>query len=181
MNLCASSYFRISRLPAFSISYPFLRHPSPRFFSRTVILRTIEMEAVDTSGPLAKLRELMRQQNVDVYSKLNFLILLPRSGSVGHAHVCNQFVVNMCSLSCAVHSCALRRQPSVGIYSTVWCTPRWVRCFEYPITSFTNPIFLSSFYFWFHRLRRDCHHYSFQGCTVDGWSLLQSSIQTIRW
>lgn len=40
-----------------------------RTFAHTVARYSIEMETVDTSERLAKLRELMKQHNVDVYSE----------------------------------------------------------------------------------------------------------------
>jgi Xaa-Pro aminopeptidase len=43
-----------------------------RAFSNTVIRSSLDMETVDTSGRLAKLRQLMQQHHVDVYGGLQF-------------------------------------------------------------------------------------------------------------
>lgn len=50
--------------------------PGTRLFSVSVPRYTVEMGTVDTSGRLSKLRQLMREHNVDVYSMTSSLFLI---------------------------------------------------------------------------------------------------------
>lgn len=65
----------------------------------------IEMETVDTTDRLKRLRELMKENKIDVYSML-------------HAQSFNVLFYSPSS------SCSIRRQSSVRIYCTLRCPPR---------------------------------------------------------
>jgi hypothetical protein len=179
MNL-STSLFRISRFISFSASYSFLPRSVPRAFSHTASCRSIEMGTVDTSGRLAKLRELMQQHNVDVYSKLNFHILLPPPSLKTYAY---------CMRPCASeHLLTILGYPQLYLRKTVIS-----RNISHPVTHgevsqrglkhlyhFVLLIqFSSSLYLRVHGLRGHCCHFNFQSRTLNGWSLLQPSGQAI--
>lgn len=59
--------------------------PCARFFSVSVPRYTVEMGTVNTSERLSKLRQLMREHNVDVYSMTSYLLwFLPLRRILGY-------------------------------------------------------------------------------------------------
>lgn len=102
-----------------------------RQFHPTTPRAAIEMTTVRTTERLAQLRELMKQNGVDVYSE-NVREVAWQYRGTNHAY----------------YSCALRRQPSIRIHCTNRCTKRFICSRTQQTPSFhsnTNLAFISGF------------------------------------
>lgn len=151
--------------------------PRSRLFSSSAPRFIINMETVDTSERLTRLRQLMQERKVDVYSMaspnpVHCCCLLEILYSLNSKLFPRKIVISPNTLL-HVTAVEVRISPSALfqiriVFAFAPCLPRHV---TYALLS-SDRIYLGLL-----RIGRNCHHFHDQGGTIDRWPLLQPGFE----